>query len=79
MEFLRTLSRTKDSDKERLWESIWAQAKANGQTKQDKVTIQLPRKNGSEFNDMIEIEFTIGEIEYMLTKHKYADKNKTKS
>ncbi|XP_045465247.1 uncharacterized protein LOC123674447 [Harmonia axyridis] len=79
LEFLRTLSRTKDSDKERLWESIWAQAKANGQTKQDKVTIQLPRKNGSEFNDMIEIEFTIGEIEYMLTKHKYADKNKMKS
>ncbi|KAL3278201.1 hypothetical protein HHI36_013540 [Cryptolaemus montrouzieri] len=79
LEFLRTLSRTKDSDKEKLWESIWAQAKANGQSKQDKVTIQLPRRNGTEFNDMIEIEFTIGEIEYMLTKHKYADKNKGKS
>ncbi|KAK9881080.1 hypothetical protein WA026_014424 [Henosepilachna vigintioctopunctata] len=79
IEFLRTLSKTKDCDKEKLWDSIWAQAKANGQTKQDKVTIQLPRRNGSEFNDMMEIEFTIGEIEFMLTKHKYAVKNKAKS
>lgn len=67
LEFLKTISNTREDDRVQLWKSIWKQALVNGQTKNDKVTIQIPRFL-DENNKPVEIQYTIGELEALLIK-----------
>lgn len=67
MEFLKTISNTRDEDKVKLWKNIWKQALINGQTKNDKVTIQIPRFL-DENNKPVEIQYVIGDLEKLLLK-----------
>ncbi|XP_074034010.1 uncharacterized protein [Leptinotarsa decemlineata] len=64
-DFMKTLLNTKEEDKLKLWHSIWKQASSNGQTREDKVTIQLPDKKDPK-NRHIEILYSLGELEAML-------------
>ncbi|KAJ8955001.1 hypothetical protein NQ318_000433 [Aromia moschata] len=65
-EFMQTICNTKEADKLKLWQNIWNQAKVNGQSRHDKVTIQIPNRKDLKKNKMIEIEYTIEELESLL-------------
>jgi hypothetical protein len=67
-EFLKIVSKAKQHQKEILWKNIWNQARANGQNKEDKITIKIPYqgKESKGENDMFETELTIGEVEEIL-------------
>ncbi|KAJ3667141.1 hypothetical protein Zmor_002543 [Zophobas morio] len=65
-EFLKIVSKAKQNQKDVLWKNIWNQAKANGQTKSDKITIKIPCQGGKEGQKFFETEITIGEVEELL-------------
>ncbi|XP_023310936.1 uncharacterized protein LOC111691805 [Anoplophora glabripennis] len=82
-EFRETLSNTKESDKLKLWHSVWIQAKMNGQNRDDKVTIQMPDRKNLRNNKTVEIEYTIAELEELLVgfgsyRHNSKKRNDTK-
>ncbi|KAJ8920449.1 hypothetical protein NQ315_005317 [Exocentrus adspersus] len=74
-EFRDTLSSTKDSDKVKLWHSICTQAKINGHTKDDKVTIQIPERKNIKGNKVVEIEYTLAELEGLLVGSRHSNHN----
>ncbi|XP_044258399.1 uncharacterized protein LOC123007267 isoform X2 [Tribolium madens] len=66
-EFLKIVTKAKQHQKDILWKNIWNQAKANGQTKNDKITIKIPVQNkGIKGDHTFETEISIGEIEQIL-------------
>ncbi|EEZ98110.1 uncharacterized protein LOC103315104 [Tribolium castaneum] len=66
-EFLKIVSKAKQHQKDILWKNIWNQAKANGQTKNDKITIKIPvQSKGNKSEHIFETEISIGEIEQIL-------------
>lgn len=67
-EFFKIVTKAKQHQKDILWKNIWNQANANGQTKEDKITIKIPVQNkGSKIeHHIVETEISIGEIEKIL-------------
>ncbi|RZB39847.1 hypothetical protein BDFB_004578 [Asbolus verrucosus] len=69
-EFLKIVAKAKQYQKDVLWRNIWNQAKANTQTRDDKITIKIPGSGkDSKGNVMLETELTIGEVEEILRGH----------
>ncbi|KAF7267260.1 hypothetical protein GWI33_019493 [Rhynchophorus ferrugineus] len=66
--FLKILEKTNTSDRYRLWQSIYNRAIDNHQSKKDTVTVQIP--DPKDRRKMIPIEFTIEDLEKILTSVK---------
>lgn len=66
-EFIKIVSRAKGAQKEMLWKNIWNQAKINGQSRDDKITIKIPVLKNTGSNEMFQTELTIKEVEEVLS------------
>ncbi|XP_060526112.1 uncharacterized protein LOC132701876 [Cylas formicarius] len=63
-ELLRVIENATTADKFRLWQNIWNRALANGQSRDDAVTVEV-KGAGSP----AEARFTVGEMERLLVAH----------